>query len=401
MDTGTMAANLDRARTDPSVLALVAINSVLLVAMLSIGIFPVLVDGLVRLAHLDGQDAGLCVTAEMAGQAVGAAGVLALQRWIGGRHLCSAALVLILIGNALTMGVIGILPALLVTRAVAGLGCGIGTAVCIGLFATTKHPDRNFAINNAATIIACAVLAAAAPFIYRLFGIIGIFAVIGGAAGLCLLMVPFIPQSANKAIVREAEAAQSNVSLGPIVLTCIMTAGYFISLSMFWSYAGQIGAWHHLDVTAVSSAVASAWLVGGLLGSMVAIPAARHVPRRVSAVVFAVAGALTTYAGVIVGSPGHFSVVLYVFVFLWFMLYPIQMGIFSELDASGQIAMVAYLVQLIAFAIGPALGGLILRSDSYKTFGLCCGLGYLVFICAALTLLPATNKSSQHASEIR
>jgi MFS family permease len=396
-----MATNLDLMRTEPGVLALLAINAVLVVAMLSLGIFPVLVDGLVRLARLDGQDAGLCVTGEMVGQAVGAAGVLVLQRWIGSRHLCSAALVLILLGNALTMGVIGSLPALLVMRAVAGLGCGMGTAVCIGLFATTKQPDRNFAINNAAAIIACAALAAAAPFIYRFFGIIGIFAVIGGAAGLCLMMVPFIPESGNRAAVREAGPAQSNVALRPIALTCIMTAGYFVSLSMFWSYAGQIGAWHNLDVTAVSSAVASAWLVGGLLGSIVAIPIARHVSRRVSAVAFAAAGALTTYASVIVGSPGHFTAVLYVFVFLWFLLYPIQMGIFSELDTSGQLAMVAYLVQLIGFAIGPAWGGLILQSGSYKTLGLCCGLGYLVFICAALILLPATNKGAQHASELR
>jgi predicted MFS family arabinose efflux permease len=395
-----MVANLDRVRTGPSVPALLAINSVLVVGTLSFGIFPLLVDGLVRLAHLDGQGAGLCVTAEMVGQAVGAAGVLALQRRIGSRPLCSAALVLILFGNALTMGATGSLPALLVMRAVAGTGCGL-TAVCIGLFATTKQPERNFAIYNAAAITASAVLAAAAPLVYLSFGIIGIFAVIGGAAGLCLMMVPFIPESANKATVREAEPAQSNVSLGRIALTCIITASYFISTSMFWSYAGQIGAWHHLDVRAVSSAVASAWLVGGLLGSTAAIPTARRVSRTVIVVACAAGGALATYASVIVGSPGNYSVVLHGFVFLWFLLYPIQMGIFSEVDASGQLATVAFLVQLIAFAIGPALGGLILRSGSYSTFGSCCGIGYVVFICATLILLLATNKSAQHASALR
>ena len=126
----------------------------------------------------------------------------------------------------------------------------------------------------------------------------------------------------------------------------------------------------------------------------------RDVCRAQLSLLHAGRAALATYASVIVGSPGHYSVVLYVFVFLWFLLYPIQMGIFSELDASGRLAMIAYLAQLIAFSIGPAWGGLILRSDSYKAFGLCCGLGYLAFVCAALTLLPATNKSVQPASEI-
>jgi len=396
-----MAANLDGMRTEPSVLALLAINSVLIVGMLSFAIFPLLVDGLVRLAHLDGQDAGLTVTAEMVGQTAGAVGVLALQRWIGSRYLCSAALILILGGNVLTMGVIGSLPALLVMRAIAGIGCGAGTAVGIGLFATTNQPDRNFAINNGAAIIVSAALAAAAPFVYRSFGIIGLFAVIGGAAGLCLMMVPFIPESANKATARVAAPVQSNISLGSIALTCIMTAGYFISTSMFWSYAGQIGAWHHLGVTAVSSAVASAWLVGGLLGSVVAIPTAQRVSRTVSVVACAAGGVLVTFAAVIVESPGNFSFVLYAFVFLWLLFYPIQMGIFSAIDATGQLAMLAFPVQLIAFAIGPAWGGLILRSGSYKTFGLCCGLGYLVFICAALGFLPGIIRSAQQVSESR
>jgi hypothetical protein len=52
-----MAANFDgaRARTSHGALGLVAMNVMLIVQMLSFGIFPVLVDGLVRLAHLDTQ----------------------------------------------------------------------------------------------------------------------------------------------------------------------------------------------------------------------------------------------------------------------------------------------------------------------------------------------------------
>jgi MFS family permease len=145
--------------------------------MLSFGIFPVLVDGLVRLAHLDAQQAGLCVTAEMIGQAVGAAGVLVLQRWLGSRSICTIALLLILLGNALTTSATGSLAALLSMRAMAGIGSGL-TGICIGLFTTTRHPDRNFAIYNAAALVTCAALAAGAPLIYASFGVTGTFAVI-------------------------------------------------------------------------------------------------------------------------------------------------------------------------------------------------------------------------------
>jgi MFS family permease len=392
-----MAANFDgtRARTSPGALGLVAVNVVLIVQMLSFGIFPILVDGLVRLAHLDAQHAGLCVTAEMIGQAVGAAGVLVLQRWLGSRSICTIALLLILLGNALTTSATGNLAALLSMRAMAGIGSGL-TGICIGLFATTKHPDRNFAIYNAAAVVTCAALAAGAPLIYASFGVTGTFAVIGGIAGLCLVLVPVVPPSATQEPAQGAMPTKSKITAASTVSTAIMMAGYFVSTSMFWSYAGQIGAWHHLDVVAVISAVASAWLVGGLLGSLAAIPIARRVSRTASTIACAAAGAVVTYASVVVG-PTNFTAILYAFVFFWLLSYPIQMGIFAEIDGSGRLAMFAFLVQLIFFAIGPALGGLILKSESYRLFGLACALGYVVYIVGALMLRSATHRQAQKA----
>jgi predicted MFS family arabinose efflux permease len=386
-------------RTELSVPALMTVNLVLIVGTLSTGIFPLLVDGLERLVHLGEQEAGLCVTAELLGQAAGAAAVLALQRRISNRYLCIASLSLIAVGNALSMGVIDRLPILLLMRAVAGIGCGL-TGICIGLFAQTKHPDRNFAIFTSATVIACALLAAAAPLIYRSFGIIGLFAAIAASAAFCLLLVPFIPSHSARANAPENAVSHSTASLRTIVLTCVMCGAYFTGTMMFWSYAGQIGAWHHLDVTAVSSNVAAAWLVGGLAGSMLAVPTARHLSRTITVVVCAIGSALTAYGSVVVDSAGGYSAVLYGFVFLWLLSFPIQMGIFSEVDPSGRIAILAFVVQLIAFAMGPFLGGFILRSDSYITFGLCCGLGYLIFIGAAFMLLPTINKTVQRTAEL-
>ncbi len=58
---------------EPGAVALVAIQCVLIAGSLSFEVFPLLVDGFVRLAHFDVQSAGLCITAEMLGQSVGAA----------------------------------------------------------------------------------------------------------------------------------------------------------------------------------------------------------------------------------------------------------------------------------------------------------------------------------------
>jgi predicted MFS family arabinose efflux permease len=378
---------------EPSALALVAIQCVLNVGSLSFAVFPLLVDGFVQLAHFDVQSAGLCITAEMLGQSVGAAGALAIVRRAGSRQVVIAALALIILGNALTIGLYSSFRWLLALRAVAGIGCGL-TVVCIGLLAATKQADRNFAIFNAATVVSGAALSAAVPALFRMLGVGGVFAVIAGATTLCLFMIPVIPGSYQERTPHQGNASPSRVPLVQVTLTCAMTVAYFVSLSMFWSYAGDIGAGHHMGVEAVSSAVAQAWLVGGLGGSLAAVVMAKRLPRMSIIVVSAVGGAASTWAAIVVFNAVAFSIILLGFVFFWNVLYPIQMGLFSQVDRTGRLAMLAWFVQLIACAIGPALGGFVLHVSSYHAIGFGCALGYLLFVCGALLLVPVTKQNS-------
>ena len=131
---------------------------------------------------------------------------------------------------------------------------------------------------------------------------------------------------------------------------------------MFWSYAGNVGDVHHMGVATVSSAVALASLVGGLWGSITAILVVKRLPRMFIIVVAAIGGAATTYAAIYVFNPVAFSIILLGFQFFWNLLYPIQMGLFSWADTSGRLAMLAWFVQLIACAIGPAVGGFVCTS---------------------------------------
>ena len=382
---------------EPSALALVAIQCVLNVGSLSFAVFPLLVDGFVQLAHFDVQSAGLCITAEMLGQSVGAAGALAIVQRTGSRQVVIAALALIILGNALTISLYSSFRWLLALRAVAGIGCGL-TVVCIGLLAATKQADRNFAIFNAATVVSGAALSAAVPMLFRILGVGGVFAVIAAATTLCLFMIPVIPGSYRKSTPNQGNASPSRVPFVQVTLTCAMTVAYFVSLSMFWSYAGDIGAGHHMGVEAVSSAVAQAWLVGGLGGSIAAVVMAKHLPRMFIIIVSAIGGAASTWAAIVVFNAVAFSIILLGFVFFWNILYPIQMGLFSQVDRTGRLAMLAWFVQLIACAIGPALGGFVLHVSSYNTLGFGCALGYLLFVCGALLLVPVAKQNSARSS---
>lgn len=378
-------------------LTLVAIVSVLVAGSLSFGIFPLLVEGFVRLAHFDVQSAGLTVTTEMLGQAFGGAVALAVVERVGSRKVVIAALALIIAGNGLSVGVYRFFGWLLLMRGVSGVGCGL-TVVGIGLLGATKQADRNFAISSMANLLCCALLAAGVPDLFRFLGLGGAYAVIAGATVLCLWMVPLIPDTHRDGTVQRQKASPSTVRVQRI-LTCTMTIAYFVSLMMFWTYAGDLGAAHHIGLAAVSSGVARAWLVGGFAGTLSAIVVAKR-PRRALIIVVCAAGvAAATYAAIFTFNPVVFSLILMGFVFFWWFLYPIQMGLFSQVEPSGRLAMFAWFVQLVACAIGPAVGGLVLHVSSYKVLAFCCALGYLVFVGAAFALLPAAHRMGVRTEE--
>ena len=77
------------------------------------------------------------------------------------------------------------------------------------------------------------------------------------------------------------------------------------------------------------------------------------------------------------------------------------MGLFSQVDPSGRLAMLAWFVQLIACAIGPALGGFVLHVSSYNVLAFACALGYLLFVCAALVLVPVAKRYLARSSRMR
>lgn len=391
MVANVKSADSQNTLLDPGALALVAIQGVLIAGSLSFGVFPLLVDGFVRLAHFDVQSAGLTVTAEMLGQSVGAAGGLAIVRRVGSRRVVIAALLLIIVGNALTTTVYSHFQWLLALRALAGIGCGL-TVVCIGLLAATKQADRNFAIFNTTNLLGCAALAAVVPFLFRILGVAGVFAVIAAATSLCLGMIRLIPDSYLEKAPDQGKGSPSSVPWIQSALTSTMTLAYFVSISMFWSYAGDIGAGHHMGVEAVSTAVAQAWLLGGLGGSVTAMLIVKRLPRMFIVVLSAVGGAASTFAAIFVSDAVAFYAILTSFVFFWLLLYPVQMALFSQVDPSGRLAMLAWFVQLIACAIGPALGGFVLHVSSYSVLGFACAIGYLLFVCTAFVLIPVGKR---------
>jgi predicted MFS family arabinose efflux permease len=251
-----------------------------------------------------------------------------------------------------------------------------------------------------ATLVGPGLLAAGVPALFRLLGFGGVYAVIAAATALCLWMIPLIPKTHRERSLYRENASSATVPFVLSMLTCTVTVAYFVSATMFWSYAGDVGAGHHMSVATVSSAVAQAWLVGGPVGAIAAFLVVNRLPRMLIIVVAAIGGAASTYAAIYVFNPVAFSISLSAFQFFWTLLYPIQMGLFSQADTSGRLAMLAWFVQLIACAIGPAVGGFVLHVSSYGVLALVCAVGYLLFICSAFVLLTVARQNFRHVEPL-
>lgn len=168
-----------------------------------------------------------------------------------------------------------------------------------------------------------------------------------------------------------------------------------MGVSTVWSYVGQIGAAHHMSVDAVSATVSRAWLAGGLAGSGAAIVIAKRLPRVLAVVISTAGTAACTCATVLVTAPSMFALALGGFAFFWLLSFPVQMGLFSQVDGTGRLAVVAFVVQLLACAAGAALGGLISQSASYGTMAQVCVAAYVIYLCSALALIRAGKSPSR------
>ena len=170
--------------------------------------------------HFDVQSAGLSVTAEMLGQSIGAAGALAIVRRVGSRRVVIAALLFIIVGNGLTVGVYSFFRWLLVLRAVAGIGCGSLS------FASDfwRLPSKPTATSPYSTRPIWSVARYWPPRFQRCFACSesgGVFAVIAGATALCLWTIPLIPESHRERTVHQENASSATVPFVLCMLTCI------------------------------------------------------------------------------------------------------------------------------------------------------------------------------------
>jgi predicted MFS family arabinose efflux permease len=330
--------------------ACLAIGSI---ALLILGVQPVLLGPMVVEGRLSESGVGLTVTAEIFAIALGSiAGSRLLQR-LPARALVAASGTLLAVVNAAMTLRHGI-AAVIALRALAGLAEGLLLSLPIVAVARAKHPERQAAYFLVAQTLLQLIVAAIIPnlMIDGSRAAAG-FAALAAVSALALPLAAFAPR-----ILRPARADSATGRLVPGALAGLIgAAAYLGGIVVTWSYFGLFLARHGHPATLEGTAVATC-LAAQIAG---ALAAARFSERLPPVAIITAAALVEALLLIVLLTAGGSTLIVYAFAitfgFMWLFALPAFTGLLVQLDPGRQAALYLAAAQLGGSAILPTLAG--------------------------------------------
>lgn len=327
---------------------------------LASNVMPLLVAVSSRVFDLSAASAGRATAAEMFGFAAGSAAISLLLSRTTVARLMTASLLLIIVGNVLTVGFGA--KALLTLRFVTGVGEGAATAAMAAAFAGTAAPGRYFGIFLFSTMVIATVMfrfdaaitAAAGP--YAVYWILAAVAVVAVPAGL-LVRRP-APMPAARAAHGEAPFAASPTAL--IAISLIGMIIYLAAWTTTWAYAENVCQWSGLSSQGCDVVLGYA-LIAGMVGSgLAAVLGPRFgnvIPLLAGATLMAAAAVLM----IVDLTPRTFPIAILPWLGCMQLITPYLVAVMSEADREGRAASLTIAAETLGMSIGPALGALVVE----------------------------------------
>jgi MFS family permease len=341
-----------------------AIGAQLIVAT-SLFIMPLLIETLEAHAGASDRAAGFLLSMELA---VSALTTLCLSAWVrrhSARNWAVLGGILAVAGTALTL-ISPTLPALFVTRFLAGIGAGIVGAEATSVLSRGVDRERLIAFVTIASIVDAAIWLAVLPFMIDRFGYRAPYAallLICVAGTLLLLRLPSLPVRMGN---HDAAA------LSPMTLS-----GFFVATAVFLTQLGQ-GAFWSLEETfggnagfdshaigiilslatllLLAGAVASAW-AGTRFGRFATLLILVAI-NAVSIVLISTVAVHWVYvAANILQSVTNLASVIY------------ELGLAASIDRSGRVVAVSAALVTLGNGLGPGLSASLSNSFGAPSVG--------------------------------
>ena len=277
-----------------------------------------------------------------------------------------------------------------------GLAAGTALSFTHGTIGRSANPHRLFALVGAALGVFAVVFlgaapqvvaAAGGPVLFQLFGTLMLFA--------ALVTALAFPEPEAESVLSQA-FRQSGRRLPPAVWYGVMAIGSMALVqAMTFSFVERMGIDRGFGVDRVTGVLIAMGLVN-LLPAVLAALLQQRVPARAVVVGGAVTQALL--ALVISRSEGFapFAAASAVFVAVMIFTHTFAFGLLARLDVTGRATAATPAMIMVGAALGPVLGGTLVKAVGYSGLGLA---ALLVDALAVWLFLRMTQPLSTSANE--
>jgi predicted MFS family arabinose efflux permease len=353
--------------------------------MVDLVALPVWVGTLISHYRFDPQQAGLLATLFLVG-AVGSSVVLAprFQR-LRGRLVASTgfALAALGLGLASTTADFGLLPVL---HAVSGLATGAALSVTHGTIARSAHPHRLFAIVGIALGVFAIVFLGATPQAVAVAGGPALFLVFGAVMAVAALVSARafpLPDAAPvpQAVVTSGPPLPRAVWFGIAGIACMA-----LVQSMTFSFLERVGSDRDFGRHAVTGVLIALGFVN-LVPAALAALLEKRISARSVLLVGPVLQALLVAVIMNARDFAPYAAAASVFAAVMIFTHTFAFGLLASLDRSGRALAATPAMLMVGAAVGPVLGGTLVKGYGYGVLSLAAAAVAVVAV-ACFSRLP-------------
>ncbi|MBB3211696.1 putative MFS family arabinose efflux permease [Herbaspirillum sp. Sphag1AN] len=336
--------------------------------MLDLVALPVWVGALISYYGLDPQQAGGLATTFLLGTVVSSAIFAPLVLRFQARRMVTIGFALATVWF-LVVTQVSSFGAMLLLHALAGMCSGCGLTFTHGMIGRSKNPHRLFATVGIAIGFFGVLFYALAPQLLKHLGGSAMFYLFAFVMAVATLMsalgFPSDAQTEQVSTIPTATHARLDPAVWYVVLGVVCIC---VVQSMTFSFVERIG----IDRGFGFDAVAAVLIALGLV-NLIPAPLAALLQRRLSPHTVLLAGPLLQAMLVLVISQSStfipYALAASVLVSIQIFTHTFAFGVLAQLDATGRAAASTPATLMIGAAIGPVLGGTLVKSAGYGSLG--------------------------------
>jgi predicted MFS family arabinose efflux permease len=350
--------------------------------MVDLVALPVWVGTLIQHYQLDPQQAGGLATLFLIGAVISSVFLASRFQRVKGRWVTAG-------GYALAAACFGVLSqpldytTMAALHALGGLAAGAALSVTHGTIARSHNPHLKFAIVGIGLGVFAVLFLGASPKVIDAAGGYMLFAIFGAV----MLLASLVSAAGFPEPEREATAVGTPVARIPraVWFGIVGISAMALVQSMTFSFLERVGADRGYSLTLITGVLVVLGMVNLLPAALAAMLEKRWPARRVL-----LAGPViqALLAAVIMNAPSFYAYAAAASVFAAVMIFThtFAFGLMARLEPSGRAMAATPAMLMVGAAIGPVLGGTLVKTAGYGSLGLAAVLigGVAVFCMSRL-----------------